>query len=127
MSLAPTSTSVSAGEPPAQRLTFRLTRGRSALTKALPTTPAPGDSSRPRANTTSTGEQEADAFGIEAITVGIVAGATPIAAASNPAEANLPHIDCDRGCIRRSVMATILMRRCGIGAVSFTSVEYHGL
>ena len=36
---------------------------------------------------------------------GSVAGATTIAAASKPAAANLPRIDCDRGLIRRSLMA----------------------
>src|ERR1700749_2121821 len=105
MSLAPTSTSVSAGEPPAQRLTFRLTRDRSALTKALPTTPAPGDSSRPRANTTSTGGQEADALEIEAVKVGVVAGASSIAEASNPAGANLAKTPGDGWTIGLSFMA----------------------
>jgi hypothetical protein len=79
-----------------------LTLDRSALTKALPTTPAPGDSCRPRANTTSTSEQAADAVEIK---VGVVAGASSIAEASNPAAANLPKTDCDGGSIGLSFMA----------------------
>src|ERR1700734_1860252 len=97
MSLAPMSISVSAGERPAYRLTFLLTLDRSALTKLLPTTPAPGDSSRPRANTSSTSEHEADAFGIS------VAGASIKPAARMPA-AHTPRIDRDARAIERSFM-----------------------
>jgi hypothetical protein len=79
-----------------------LTRDRSALTKALPTTPAPGDSCRPRANTTSTGGQEADAFEINA---GVVTGANTNVAASNAAVANLAKTDCRGKFIERSFMA----------------------
>jgi hypothetical protein len=65
-------------------------------------TPAPGDSSRPRANTTSMGEQEADALGIS------LAGASTEAVARSPATAknvaSLTGIDCRGAVIGRSFM-----------------------
>src|SRR5271156_101625 len=97
MSLAPTSISVSAGEGTAERLTFRWTLDRSALTKLFPTTRAPGASSRPRAKTSSTSEQEADAVGTS------VAGASIKPAARKPV-AHTPRIDRDARAIERSFM-----------------------
>src|ERR1700748_1452020 len=97
MSLAPMSISVSAGERTAYRLTFRWTLDRSALTKLLPTMPAPGDSVRPRANIPSTTEQEADAVGIS------VAGAS-IKPAARRAATHTPRIDRDARAIERRFM-----------------------
>jgi hypothetical protein len=74
--------------------------------KALPRTPAPGDSCRPRANTTSASGHAADAVGISVEAgVGVVAGASRNTVASKPATANLTAIDWGDGLIERSFMA----------------------
>src|SRR5690242_12693456 len=94
MSLAPWATSVSAGYCTAYVPTVRFTLLRTSLMNALPSTPGPGDSLRPRAKTICTGGQFAAAAGGAA--PGVQGGSTaagsvrPAAAvtAARPAPAN---------------------------------------
>ena len=65
---------------------FLFTFDRSALTNALPITPTPGDSSRPRAKITSTCGQAADADGM-ALLPGRIDGPTSRPAATSDAVA----------------------------------------
>src|ERR1700677_226314 len=105
MSLAPTSTSVSAGYFTAYVPTFLETLDSSALMNALPSTPAPGDSYRPRAKTTCPCGQFAAAA--DGAAPGVPNGriaAVNISAAAIAIAANPTSIDIRAGERRTSTM-----------------------
>jgi hypothetical protein len=73
--------------------------------------PAPGDSMRPRANTTSTSGHAADAVGISVDAgVSAVAGAIKDAVASSPAAATRAN--------RRAAADSIIGAACGDGSIA---------
>src|SRR6185369_17615413 len=89
---------------------FLLDLDRNALMNALPRTPTPGDSNRPRAKTTSTAGQAADADGTTP-GAGNVAGAISPAVATTTATATNAHRRVQRR-ESRSIPTPAILTEC---------------